>query len=120
MTNTAAYAPFTVLVNFENGQLSCDPNPLEIPADTIATITWARSPSSNFVFLTFEWLHSNGFPTQDPIVHNECVVSVVKNTELSTRGSDWPYVLKVQVGDRVYQTGSTEVGTNGKPVIHTQ
>ena len=120
MPGTAAYASFTVYVHFDGEQLSCDPNPVEIPADTIATITWAPAPASDFEFLTFEWFHSNGFPTQDPIVHDACVVSVVNNTEPSRNNSDWPYLLKVQVGDRVYQTGSADVVTDGKPVVHTQ
>lgn len=120
MSTHTAYASFTVFVQFEDGKLSCEPNPLEIPADTIATITWAPVPGSSFLFLTFEWYHSNGFPTQDPIVHDECIVSIVKNTEASRCDADWPYLLKAQVGDRVYQTGSTDVATDGKPVIHTQ
>lgn len=120
MSNNAAYVSFTVSVKFENGKLSCDPNPLEIPPDTIATITWAPAPGSDFLLLTFEWFRRNGFPTQDPIVHSECVVSVIKNTHPSRRNANWPYLLKAQVGDRVFQTGSADVETDGKPVIHTQ
>lgn len=119
MTNFPVFRPLTVVVKFDGENLECVPSALEIPTDTIATITWVpHKKGLRFIFLQFAWEHSNGFLTQEPIIHDQCIVGVVNNTAEDSCG-DWPYVLKVQVGDHVYQTG-TPAATDGKPVIHNQ
>lgn len=119
MHDSPGYASRYITVLFDDHQASCEPNPLEIPANTIATITWVPAPGSHFTFLQFMWCQSNGFLAQDPIVHDQCIVAVVNNTLPDSPG-EWPCLLKIQVGDTVYQTGSLDDVEDGKPVIHNQ
>lgn len=119
MATTPAFASFQISVAFKDGRVACEPDPLQIPADTIATITWAPAGDNAFTFLQFEWCHSNGFLAQDPIIHDQCVVAVVNNTVHGARGQ-WSYQLKIQVGDRVHVTGGNTANNDGKPRIHTQ
>lgn len=117
MKNSPSYASWQIEVSFAHHQVKCEPNPLQIPACTIATITWVPAPGSEFTFLQFEWCNKNGFLSQDPIVHDQCVIAAVNNSGADTQG-DWPYILKIQVGDRVYQQGVADALEDGKPVIH--
>ncbi|MGH8192757.1 MAG: hypothetical protein ACREP2_15095 [Rhodanobacteraceae bacterium] len=124
MNNCPAYKSYQIKVSFVEGQVICDPNPRDIPQDVIATITWYPVGSSNFTFLQFEWTNKNGFLSQDPIIHPKCVIAAVNNTgsngahKRRTDGA-WPYILKIQVGDRVYQSGKDTV-EDGKPIINNQ
>jgi hypothetical protein len=119
MQDYPGYASRYITVSFDGEVASCDPNPLDIPANTIATITWVPATGSDFLFLTFEWIDSNGFLSQDPIIHDHCIIAVVNNTQKDALG-EWPYVLKIQVDGRVYQTGSFDEIEDGKPIIHNQ
>ena len=118
MTSFPVFGSWTVVVKFDGKDLQCVPSALQIPSNTIATITWIPDEGSTFIFLQFAWAHSNGFLTQEPIIHDQCIVGVVNNTAQGSDG-DWPYVLKVQVGDQVHQTG-TLADQDDKPVIHNQ
>ena len=108
-----------VTVQFADGEVTCSPNPLEIPANTVATITWVPATGNAFTFLRFEWCNQNGFLSQDPIIHDQCVIAAVNNTHPDAIG-EWPYILKIQVGDRVYQQGTIEDMGDGKPKIHNR
>lgn len=48
-----------------------------------------------------------------------CIIAAVNNTAHDAIG-EWKYLLKVQIGDRVYQTGSLTEVEDGKPIIHNQ
>jgi hypothetical protein len=119
MKDSPSYASWQIEVSFAHHQVTCSPNPLEIPADTIATITWVPAPGSDFTFLQFEWSNKNGFLSQDPIIHDQCVIAAVNNAGPKTDGC-WSYLLKIQVGDHVYQQGAMDELEDGKPVIHNR
>ena len=124
MANTSKYSQhfITVKVDLRRKQLVCDPEVQDIKPNTISTITWKPGGRTKFLFLTFQWCENNGFLAQDPIVHDQCVVAVVNNTA-SIAKKDWPYRLKVQVGNCVYEADSKLLsadGADGIPKIHTQ
>lgn len=110
----------TVTLN-DNNQVICDQNPLQIPENTIATITFKPGEGSNLTFVKFKWCDTNGFLTQDPIYHPQCVITAVNNTTDAAEG-DWAYHLRVAVGTTEYHTPRCKdpAGDDGKPVIHNQ
>lgn len=112
-----------VKVSVVDGWVVCDPPVQTILRNTIATITWRPKRCGEFLFLTFAWDKKNGFLSQDPIIHDQCVIAAVNNTQ-ANNDKEWVYELKVQVGDRVYETRRARdklraTGGDGRPKIHT-
>ncbi|HET7930504.1 MAG TPA: hypothetical protein VFL63_03835, partial [Rhodanobacteraceae bacterium] len=70
----------TVTVDLRRKQLVCKPEVRDIRPNTISTITWKPGGRTKFLFLRFDWCRDNGFLSQDPIIHDQCVVAVVNNT----------------------------------------
>lgn len=124
MDTLPQYLNLFVNVTLENdGTVTCRPKQLNIPSDSIATITWIPT-ADNFKFRAFKWCVSNGFLTPAPIVHERCIISGVQNTKSENQGT-FCYRLTVVVGNVEHSTpecpqqpdNSTTGPTNGQPKI---
>ncbi|MGH8190107.1 MAG: hypothetical protein ACREP2_01500 [Rhodanobacteraceae bacterium] len=104
--------------------ITCRPHQLNIPSNAIATITWVPT-DDNFTFEGFQWCGSNGFPLQQPIIHDQCVISAVHNTDPTRSQGIYRYQLTVTAkkNGKNYPTpncpGPGEQG-NGQPKINNQ
>lgn len=105
----------------DEGHVSCRPNQLNIPSDAVATITWIPT-SNNFRFTQFKWCKDNGWLTQTPIIHDQCIISAVYNTKTDHHGV-FRYQLTVLDDDGEHSTPPCPLegdDGNGEPKIKTQ
>ena len=126
MTALPEFVSFEVTVTLaDDDKVTCQPNELNIPSNTVATITWIPA-SDNFKFEKFHWCREHKGLSEISIVHHRCVISCVRNTaEEGSPLGHHRYRLTVKSNKNgkdcsTPQCPGPKNEGNGQPKIHNQ